>query len=99
MDDGDIHLRPFREPDLELLTRFATDPAFSEPFEWSGFQPPDDLRRRWEEDGFLSKDPYQLVVSEADGTGVGWVMWRATPPAAWVPGPGGGRRPPTSRPL
>ena len=83
MGDGDISLRPFREPDLELLTRFATDPAFSAPFEWPGFQAPDEFRRRWEEDGFLGKDPHQLVVSDAHGTGVGWVMWRE-------PGPGWG---------
>lgn len=78
-----VHLRPFREPDLELLTRFASDPDFSSPFEWAGFKPPEEFRQRWEEDGFLGKDPYQLVVSQDDGTGLGWVAWRG-------PGPGWG---------
>src|SRR5437764_15181232 len=75
MGDAGVHLRPFREPDLDLLTRFATDPSFSTPFEWAGFRSPDEYLRRWEEDGFLGKDPHQLVVSAADGTALGWVMW------------------------
>jgi len=69
-------LRPFEEDDLGLLTRFATDPAFSSPFEWSGFASPVAARRRWEEDGFLGKDPHQLVVAKPDGGAAGWVMWR-----------------------
>ena len=80
---ADVHLRPFLEPDLELLTRFATDPEFSSPFEWAGFKSPEEFRQRWEEDGFLGKDPYYLVVSQGDGTGLGWVAWRG-------PGPGWG---------
>jgi len=75
MADLSVRLRPFRESDLELLTRFATDPDFSAPFEWSGFRSPEDYRRRWEEDGFLGKDPHQLVVALSDETAIGWVMW------------------------
>jgi [ribosomal protein S5]-alanine N-acetyltransferase len=71
-----VHLRPFREADLDLVARFATDPAFSAPYEWSGYKSPDDLRRRFEEDGFLGKDPHQLVVAAPDETALGWVMWR-----------------------
>jgi hypothetical protein len=33
----DVRLRPFGETDLGLRERFATDPEFSQPFEWSGF--------------------------------------------------------------
>src|SRR5207302_10966770 len=83
-------LRPFRESDLELLSRFATDPAFSEPFEWSGFRSPEAFRRRWEEDGFLDKDPRQLVVADADDAPIGWVNWREASQwgglAGWVIG-------------
>lgn len=72
----EIRLRPFGESDLDLLARFATDPDFSAPFEWSGFRSPEAYRRRWEEDGFLDKDPHQLVVVDNDDTSLGWVMWR-----------------------
>jgi RimJ/RimL family protein N-acetyltransferase len=61
---------------LELLDRFATDAAFSTPFEWAGFKSPEGFRRRWEEDGFLGKDPHQLVISQADEAALGWVMWQ-----------------------
>lgn len=71
-----VHLRPFRECDLELLTRFATEPAFSAPFEWSGYRSPEAFRRRWEDDGFLGRDPHQLVIAQPDETALGWVMWR-----------------------
>ena len=76
MTDLPVHLRPFRETDLEVLTRFATDPDFSAPYEWSGFRSPEEFRRRWEEDGYLGKDPHQLAVAQPDETIVGWVMWR-----------------------
>ena len=76
MTDLPVHLRPFRESDLEVLTRFGTDPDFSAPYEWSGFRSPDEFRRRWEEDGFLGKDPHQLAVAQPDESIVGWVMWR-----------------------
>ena len=77
MSDPTIRLRPFREADLDLLTRFATDPAVSEPFEWFGFKGPEAFLRRWEEDGFLDQDPrYLTVVLQTDDAGIGWVMWR-----------------------
>lgn len=71
-----VRLRPFQEGDLELLVRFATDPTFSVPYEWAGYGSPDALRRRWEEDAFLGKDPHQLVIDDAGGNALGWVMWR-----------------------
>jgi len=76
MADAAVQLRPFREDDLQLLVRFATDPAFSLPFEWEGYKSPHAIRRRWEEDGFLDKDPHQLAVVDPDDTPVGEVMWR-----------------------
>lgn len=41
-----------------------------------GFRSPEAFRQRWEDDGFLGKDPRQLVVAENDEEAVGWVMWR-----------------------
>jgi hypothetical protein len=74
--DSAVGLRPFEEADLALLARFAVDPAFSKPFEWAAYRSPEALRRRWEEDGFPERDPRQLVVADAEDTGLGWVMWR-----------------------
>jgi RimJ/RimL family protein N-acetyltransferase len=80
VSDAPLRLRPFRESDLALLTRLATDPAFSAPFEWFGFKwSAEGLRRRWEEDGFLSKDPHYLAVARGDELAIGWVMWREAP--------------------
>src|SRR5260370_34400364 len=83
MSDALVELRPFREPDLELLSRFATDASFSGPFQWSGFRSPEGFRRRWEEDGFLGKDPHYLVVAQPDGTALGWVAWSEANQFGW----------------
>jgi molybdopterin-binding protein len=71
-----VRLRPFREADLDLFTRFAVDSALSEPFSWFGFRSPEGYRRRWEEDGFLHRSPHSLAVAEANGPAIGWVTWR-----------------------
>jgi len=77
MDVLPVRLRPFTEPDLELFNRFASDPAFSEPFEWVGFTTRGGYRKRWEQDGLLGSDPYCLaVVAVDDDALVGWVDWR-----------------------
>jgi RimJ/RimL family protein N-acetyltransferase len=70
-----VGLRPFQEADLALLTRWATEPAFSTPFEWGGFRSPEPLRRRLADDGFLDQDPRFLAVT-ADGDVAGLVTWR-----------------------
>jgi GNAT superfamily N-acetyltransferase len=36
MPDVPVRLRPIEETDLELLSRFDTDPAASQPFGWTG---------------------------------------------------------------
>jgi RimJ/RimL family protein N-acetyltransferase len=71
-----IRLRPVEERDLEILERFDTDPALSEPFEWRGYRDPRARRRRWEQDGYLGGDDSLLIVSLADGTFAGYVVWR-----------------------
>src|ERR1700737_2458227 len=76
MSAHSVQLRPFQETDLELLDRFATGPRFSTPYEWSGFASPEGFRRRFEDDGFLGKDPHYLAAAEPDETALGWVMWR-----------------------
>jgi hypothetical protein len=37
MPDDPVRLRPIEEADLNLLRRLDTDPAASQPFEWTGF--------------------------------------------------------------
>ena len=76
MSEFSVHLRPFQEGDLQLLARFATDPASSAPYVWSGFRSLEGIRRRWEEDGFLDRDPHYLAVAQPDETVIGSVTWR-----------------------
>jgi RimJ/RimL family protein N-acetyltransferase len=76
MPDALPRLRPITEADLDLLSRFDTDPAASQPFEWNGFPDPHARRRRWEKDGFLGGDSAQLAVALPDDTLAGIVGWR-----------------------
>jgi hypothetical protein len=46
MADDPVRLRPFREEDLDVIVRSATDPAFSLPFEWGGYRSVPRLRAR-----------------------------------------------------
>ena len=86
MADEPVRLRPIEEADLDLLSRFDTDPAASEPFEWTGFRDPGARRRRWEQDGWVGRDSTHLAVVLPDGTLAGIVSWRTIQ----VGGPEGG---------
>jgi [ribosomal protein S5]-alanine N-acetyltransferase len=77
MSDDPVRLRPIEEADLDLLSRLDTDPAASQPFEWTGFRDPRARRRRWEQDGWLGGDSGQLAVALPDGTLAGIVSWRS----------------------
>ena len=88
MPTSEVHLRPFALDDLELLGRFAGDPTFVGPFQWHGHRSFNDLRRRWEDDEFLTRDPHYLVVAIDNDVAVGWTMWRdpqlfGHPGSAW----------------
>jgi hypothetical protein len=56
-----VLLRPIEGADLEQLGRLDIDPEASVPFLWYGFPNPHARRRRWEEDGFLGRDPAAFV--------------------------------------
>ena len=71
-----VHLRPFGDKDLDLLFRCVTDPSFTAPYDWHGYRSFNELRRRWEEDEFLTKDPRSLVVADGADVAVGCVDWR-----------------------
>jgi hypothetical protein len=45
-DEPDVRRRPFGETDLQILERFATDPDFSQPFDWSGYSSSQASRQR-----------------------------------------------------
>jgi ribosomal-protein-alanine N-acetyltransferase len=62
MPDDPVRLRPIEEADLNLLRRLNTDPAASQPFEWTGFRDPGARRRRWEQDGWISRESSHLAV-------------------------------------
>ena len=49
----EVILRPIQEADLADLCRYSTDPEAAGVFEWTGFEDPKAMRRRWEEDGWL----------------------------------------------
>jgi [ribosomal protein S5]-alanine N-acetyltransferase len=86
MSDDPVRLRPIKEADLDLLSRFDTDPAASQPFEWSGFRDLGARRRRWAQDGWIGRDSTLLAVALPDGTLAGIVSWRTIK----VGGPEGG---------
>jgi RimJ/RimL family protein N-acetyltransferase len=75
-----IHLRPIGESDLSVLERLAVDPLIAGAFDWHGFRDPGARRRRLAEDGFLGRDPRNLVVAlDHDESCIGDVSWRAVP--------------------
>jgi [ribosomal protein S5]-alanine N-acetyltransferase len=74
--DYNVCLRPVEERDLDSMGRIDTEPALSEPFEWRGFRDSRTRRRRWEKDGYLGDDDSLLVVTLAEGTFAGVVVWR-----------------------
>jgi [ribosomal protein S5]-alanine N-acetyltransferase len=76
MPDEPVRLRPIEEADLDLLSRLDTDPAASQPFEWTGFRDPGARRRRWAQDGWIGRDSTHLAVALPDGTLAGIVSWR-----------------------
>jgi [ribosomal protein S5]-alanine N-acetyltransferase len=86
MPDVPVRLRPIGEADLDLLSRFDTDPSSRGPHLASGFRSPQARRRRWEEDGWLGANSGQLAVTLPDGTLAGIVAWRSIPTG----GPEGG---------
>ena len=73
-----ITLRPVIEGDLDVMSRFATEPDALGEFEWGGFADPMITRRRWEEHRLLAEDSSFLAVVLDDDTFVGYVIWRDT---------------------
>lgn len=77
-------LRPVREEDLPLLERLRSPQVGS--YNWFGYLPAADLRRRLDHDGLLGTDGGVLVVLAPDGSPVGDVGWsvfhHGMPPAS-----------------
>jgi ribosomal-protein-alanine N-acetyltransferase len=61
----EVILRPIQEADLDDLCRYCTDPDAAGEFEWIGFRDSKDIRRRWEEDGWLGAEHSRLAVVSA----------------------------------
>ncbi|MET7324924.1 GNAT family protein [Streptomyces sp. NPDC005549] len=75
MSDDPVILRPVVEDDLWVLERFLTDPEATGPFQWLGWSDPGRWRRRWAQDGLLSDDGGQLMVTTGTDR-LGFVAWR-----------------------
>jgi len=71
-----VRIRPVRREDLDRLEEWRNDPGWSE-FDWYGFKPPGELRRRFDQTGLLAEDGGYLLVELADGTVIGDVAWHA----------------------
>ncbi|MCX4764185.1 GNAT family N-acetyltransferase [Streptomyces sp. NBC_01275] len=78
-----VRLRPVREDDLAMLERFLVDPEAAGPFSWFGWADPGRFRQRWIENGLLSEDGGQLMVTSGTAR-LGFVAWRkiVTSPAS-----------------
>lgn len=76
MSDNDlVRLRPVGEDDLELLSRFLTDPETSGKFQWQGWRDPRAYRRRYDAGEMLDDDKGLLMVASGSET-LGCVSWR-----------------------
>jgi ribosomal-protein-alanine N-acetyltransferase len=62
----EVILRPIQEADLADLCRYSTDPEAAGVFEWTGFEDPKAMRKRWEEDGWLGAEHGRLAIMSAD---------------------------------
>jgi RimJ/RimL family protein N-acetyltransferase len=72
-----LRLRPVRRADLDTLERWSADPEAQGRYNWFGFTPEGQLRRRFDEDGLLGQDRGNLLVELDDGTLAGDVSWLA----------------------
>jgi ribosomal-protein-alanine N-acetyltransferase len=62
----EVILRPIQEADLADLCRYSTDPEAAGVFEWTGFEDPKAMRKRWEEDGWLGAEHGRLAIMSGD---------------------------------
>ncbi|MDP8929717.1 MAG: GNAT family N-acetyltransferase [Actinomycetota bacterium] len=69
-----VRLRLMGEDELSVVAAFWSAAEVAGDFEWHGFRPAQQLRRRFEEDGLLSEDRGRLAI-DIDGACVGVVSW------------------------
>jgi RimJ/RimL family protein N-acetyltransferase len=72
-----VDLRPLRLADVERSEHFANDPEYNGPFGTFGFEPAGSVRRRFDEDGYISDDHGRLTVADKNGETVGEVSYIA----------------------
>jgi RimJ/RimL family protein N-acetyltransferase len=71
-------LRPLRPEDVELATRWMTDPLAGGEFQWAGFRSPESFRQRVVNGELITDDGGGLaIVDETIGEVVGDVSWRS----------------------
>jgi len=66
---GLARLRPVAERDLPLLERLPVDPEMGGPLAWYGYGDAGAIRRRFQQDGFLTEDYGRLMVDTPAGGG------------------------------
>ena len=83
-----VDLRPLRLADLERSEQVANDPDYNGPYGTFAFEAAGNVRRRFDEDGYLSDDHGRLTVIDKSGETVGEVSYIAVfhgpPPANLV---------------
>lgn len=71
-----VRLQPVLESHLDLFDRLLTEPELTSPYMWRGFQPPQVVRQRWSEDGFLGTNRGKLIAVDPDDDAVvGVLSW------------------------
>lgn len=79
-----VRLRLVDERELSVVAGLWTDPQAEGDFEWRRFRPPQQLRRRFEEDGLLSDDGVLLAIEVAGE--LLWPGWCSQLRARWSGG-------------
>jgi RimJ/RimL family protein N-acetyltransferase len=72
---NEFTLRPVREDDIPLLSRFSVEPGLIGN-DWFGFRDAGRQARRLAEDGYLGADDGRLMIQVADSA-AGFVTWSA----------------------
>jgi ribosomal-protein-alanine N-acetyltransferase len=70
-------LRPVTANDLPLLRRFQVEPGLVG-LDWAGYRNPEEITRRFAENGYLGDEGGWLMVDDGTAEGAaGFVSWRA----------------------
>jgi RimJ/RimL family protein N-acetyltransferase len=72
-------LRPVSAEDLPLLRRFQTEPGLLG-LDWAGYRDPEEINRRFAEDGYLGAGGGRLMVDDGTSGAAGFMSFTARKP-------------------